>query len=625
MAFYNDELIQQLKAHADIALVIERFVPLKKSGVGRFVGKCPFHDDRSPSMSVNPQLGIYKCFACGAGGDVFKFLMEHEKIDFKAAVEWTAQETGFALPSLGEPEKKEITEERGLVRHLNELALNWFENQLSLHGPSLEYLAKRGITEETRREFQIGYAPEVPSGFISLAAKEGFSPREVVKAGLAIEKENGGVSDKFRGRLMIPIHNLSKTVVGFGGRIMTDNPRAPKYMNSPETILYSKSDILYGLNHSKNFIAAQESVVLVEGYFDLISLFQAGIKNVVAVSGTALTETHAKILSRYAKTAFLVFDSDDAGKRATMRSLEIILPHGMAPRILSLSRPNGEKIDPDNFIRESGADAFSNELEKASDWLTYLSSEKEIQNPEEKAAFVNHAKTLIASIRDEELKRQYLNLLAERFDTSRSLSQVRRSPPKRKQVPSTDAIPEIEKPIVPWETLSGVELRFVSLILKNEDLWKPASLFFNLDFVAQNLGFLESPLLESLLGDGLALYAENQSIDLKILHSNSTPITREILEALPEEIWTPANAQKEFVETLLALFKRQCDRFCGTLKQKDSDEATLLRLKIISFAKKQQKLLKESNLGNVDGASLFREILESRISLIEFYQQTLKD
>ena len=172
---------------------------------------------------------------------------------------------------------------------------------------------------------------------------------------------------------------------------------------------------------------------------------------------------------------------------------------------------------------------------------------------------------------------------------------------------------------------SGVELRFVSLILKNIDLWKPASLFFNLDFVAQNLGFLESPLLESLLGDGLALYAENQSIDLKTLHSNSTPIAREILEALPEEIWTPANAQKEFVETLLTLFKRQCDRFCNTLKQKDCDEATLLRLKIISFAKKQQKLLKESNLGNVDGASLFREILESRISLIEFYQQTLKD
>lgn len=620
MAFYNDDLIQQLKAHADIALIIERFVPLKKSGVGRFIGKCPFHDDRSPSMNVNPQLGIYKCFACGAGGDVFKFIMEHEKLDFKAAVEWVAQESGFSLPVLGEPEKTEITEERAFVRHLNELAANWFENQLSLNAPALEYLAKRGITEEIRHEFQIGYAPENPSDFISLAAKEGFSPRQVVKAGLAMEKENGGISDKFRGRLMIPIHNLSGTVVGFGGRIMKENTKAPKYMNSPETILYSKSDILFGLNHAKNFIAKEETVILVEGYFDLISLYQAGIKNVVAVSGTALTDSHAKILARYAKTAYLVFDGDAAGKKATMRSLEIILPHNIAPRIFSLSRPNGEKIDPDNFIREQGADAFLEEIKKASDWLHYLSIEKETESPEEKAAFVNHAKTLIAAIQDVELKRQYLNLLSERFHTSRSLANVRPVAPKKKPTEG-NLLPENNVPQVAWNTLSGVELRFVNLILKNADLWKPASRFFDLDFIAQNLPLLESPLLEELLGNGLALYAESQTIDLIKLHDSSNPPIPEILEGLPEEIWTGPNAQKEFLETLLILFKRKCDSFCNELKQKVTEESTLLRLEINLFSKAQQKLLKESNMGRIDGSFLFQKILENRNLLLEFHNR----
>jgi DNA primase len=619
MAFYNDDLIQQLKAHADIALIIERFVPLKKSGVGRFIGKCPFHDDRSPSMNVNPQLGIYKCFACGAGGDVFKFVMEHEKLDFKAAVEWVAQESGFSLPVLGEPEKAEITEEKEFVRHLNELAATWFENQLSLNAPALEYLAKRGITEETRQEFRIGYAPENPSDFISLAAKEGFSPRQVVKAGLAIEKENGGITDKFRGRLMIPIHNLSGTVVAFGGRIMKDIPRAPKYMNSPETILYSKSDILFGLNHAKNFIAKEDAVILVEGYFDLISLYQAGIKNVAAVSGTALTEMHAKILGRYAKTAFLVFDGDTAGKKATMRSLEILLPHNIAPRIFSLSRPNGEKIDPDNFVRENGASAFLNEIKQALDWLHYLSIEKETQSPEEKAVFVNHAKSLIAAIQDVELKEQYLNLLSERFNTSRSLSHVRPVAVKKKAVEELPAIDNT--PQVPWNIFSGVELRFVNLILRNNDLWKPASRFFSLDFIAQNLPLLESSLLEELLGDGLALYAEHQTIDLKILHSIANPPLPEILEGLPEEIWSPANAQKEFLETLLILFKRQCDRFCNELKQKENEESTMLRLEINAFSKKQQKLLRESNLGHINSSDLFHQILENRTLLLEFHHK----
>ena len=329
MPFYPNEVIQQLKAQADISLVIQQFIPLKKSGNGRFVGMCPFHDDHSPSMSVNPTLGIYKCFACGAGGDVFKFVQEHEKIDFNGAVEWVANFVGFPLPNFASKESAEVTEERAMVRKLNELACEWFEQQLALSPKALEYLAKRNISESTRREFHIGYAPDGREGFIGYAARNGFSPRDCVKAGLATEKKNGGIADKFRDRLMIAIQNQSGIVVAFGGRDLAPKQEGferPKYMNSPDTALYNKSDILFGLNHSRASIAKENAVIIVEGYFDLISLYQGGVTNVVAASGTALTETHASILSRYAKTAYLVFDGDAAGRKATLRSLEIVLP-----------------------------------------------------------------------------------------------------------------------------------------------------------------------------------------------------------------------------------------------------------------------------------------------------------
>jgi DNA primase len=241
MAFYSDEILQQLKAHADISVIIQRFVPLKKSGAGRYVGRCPFHDDHSPSMSVNPQLGIYKCFACGAAGDVFKFVMEHEKLDFKAAVEWVANDSGFALPALGAPEKQEVLEERAMVRTLNELACTWFEDNLRQSETAVTYLAGRGVNEETRRLFRIGYAPEGREGFLSFAARKGFSPKDLVTAGLAVERDTGGIADKFRGRLMFAIQNLTGAVVAFGGRILDPNSKAPKYLNSPDTTFTPKA------------------------------------------------------------------------------------------------------------------------------------------------------------------------------------------------------------------------------------------------------------------------------------------------------------------------------------------------------------------------------------------------
>lgn len=556
MAIYPDEIVQQLKAHADISQVIQRFIPLKRSGTGRFLGKCPFHDDRSPSMNVNPQMGIFKCFACGAGGDVFKFVMDHEKIDFKSAIELVAQETGFPLPSLeGQPDAAH-NEERALVKTLNELACNWFQGQLQQSQSSLEYLAKRGITDATRERFRFGYAPESREGFIAFAARQGFSPRQVVQAGLATERENGGISDKFRGRLMVPIQNLSGVVVGFGGRILDPQSQAPKYMNSPETALYTKSDILFGLNHSRHAIAKSESVVLVEGYFDLISLFQAGIENVVAASGTALTEQHSRILARYAKTAYLVFDGDAAGKKATRRSLEVLLPHSLAARVLLFGNSADLKVDPDSFIREKGPDAFRQLLGQAPDWLHWLATESPLNTTEERAVFVGQAKSLVAAILDPELREQYLRLLQERFSVSRNLYNA--TPIKvRKEKRVQAAVPEEEqappRPHVPWQSLHGAELRFVTLVIRHNSLWAAALRLFE---PAQ----LESGLLAELLDYAYGLYEETQNISLPILHSKLPPVLQELLEGLPDENWADANAQKEFFETLLLLQLRHAER-----------------------------------------------------------------
>lgn len=633
MPFYSNEIIQQLKAHADIAVVIENFLPLKRSGNGRFLGVCPFHNDRSPSMNVNPTIGIYKCFACGAGGDVFKFVQEHEKLDFKGAVEWVANFTGYALPKLGTPEDSEVTEERAMVRRLNELACEWFEQQLTLSEKALRYLSSRHITEETRKRFHIGYAPDGREGFISYAAKNGFSPLDCVKAGLAVEKENGGISDKFRDRLMIAIQNMSGIIVAFGGRDLSENNdpnfKRAKYMNSPESALYHKSDILFGLHHSRQSIAKENSVIIVEGYFDMISLFQGGVTNVVAASGTALTENHANILSRYAKTAYLVFDGDAAGQKATLRSLEIVLPKGIAPRVFALSRPDGTKIDPDNFVNEQGPDAFKQALTQAEDWLSYLSRQTDMQSPEARASFVTYTKSLVKSIADRELQNQYLKLISERFNTDRSLAQVKSikpayQAPKQRPVQQAAApeegevIPQLEQEAhITWSSIPPIEIRFANLLLRNPGLMDRAMEYFDMDWATSGIRMFESAVVEDFVNSSIALYAETGYHSPQLMYENFSPELRLFLEGLPDEKWQPPQDVVEFYQTLTILSTKLCDRQ-KKLIPLDSNDAVEIRMQMSKFT---QGMLILNNMYNAEkiGIDAFADqIIRSKAQLIKF-------
>ncbi|MBO7513589.1 MAG: DNA primase [Fibrobacter sp.] len=631
MAFYSNEIIQQLKAHADIALVIENFVPLKRSGNGRYLGVCPFHDDRSPSMNVNPSLGIYKCFACGAGGDVFKFVQEHEKMDFKGAVEWVANFTGFALPQLGAPEDSEKTEERAMVRRLNELACQWFEQQLALSPKALQYLASRHITDETRKLFHIGYAPEGREGFIGYAVKNGFSPLDCVKAGLAVEKENGGISDKFRDRLMIAIQNLSGVIVAFGGRDLSENKdfKRAKYMNSPESTLYHKSDILFGLHQSRQSIAKENAVIIVEGYFDMISLYQGGVTNVVAASGTALTETHASILARYANTAYLVFDGDAAGQKATLRSLEIVLPKGIAPRVFALSRPDGTKIDPDNFVNERGADAFRAALRDSEDWLSYLARQHDMQSPEERARFVTYTKSLVKSITDRELQNQYVKLIAERFNTSRSLAQVKslkpqKGPEERRPIAvnaapgAPEVIPQLEQAAsLDWASIPPMEIRFANLVLRNPTLMDRALEYFDMDWAASGVRMFESPVVEEFVNSAIALYAETGAVSPQLMYENVSPTLRLFLEGLPEEKWKTPQEIIEFYQTLTVFSTKLCDRQKHMIPL-TSNEAVETRMQMSKFTQGMQKLNALFNAEKITIDAFADQVVRSKTQLILF-------
>ena len=637
MPFYPDDVIQQLKSQADISLVIQQFLPLKRTGTNRYVGVCPFHDDHSPSMNVNPTAGYYKCFACGAGGDVFKFVQEYEKIDFNGAVEWVANFVGFDLPKFTSKENAEVTEERAMVRKLNELACEWFEQQLTLSPKALEYLAKRSVSEKTRKEFHIGYAPDGRENFIAYAAKNGFSPRDCVKAGLATEKQNGGISDKFRDRLMIAIQNQSGVVVAFGGRDLAPKQEGferPKYMNSPDTALYNKSEILFGLNHSRAAISKEDAVIIVEGYFALISLYQGGVQNVVAASGTALTEIHASILARYAKTAYLVFDGDAAGQKATMRSLEIVLPKGINPRIFALSRPDGTKIDPDNFVNEQGADAFREQLKNAEDWLSYLARKKDLSSIESRASFVTYVKSIVKSIQDSELRNQYVKLISERFNTTRSLEGIQSIKPQRAPkapAPQPQPSPELaeygemppapEPERVPWEILPPVEIRFANLLVSNPTLIDRACEYFDVELAASGIQFFESSLIEEFVNTIIAIYSETGYFSPRVLYEQLSPLLKQFMEKLPEESWTPPKEIIELYESLMVLTFRLCDRFRKTIAL-DTPEGVQKRMDLNKFMQNMEKLDRQYKEGRLSIDTLADQVISSKKALIPILAAT---
>ena len=356
MARIPEEIIDRIRSTADIVDVVSEHVQLKQRGRNYF-GLCPFHSENTPSFSVNPELQIFRCFGCGAGGNVFTFLQDIDQVSFVEAVSFLAERTGIPLPTNGDGRENELADQ---LYRVSELARKYFHHMLrqDVGLTALNYLHDRGLTDETIDRFGLGYAPGGWTDFLEVAGKRGFEPTLLEKAGLALPSRKGsGYYDRFRNRVIFPIANLSDRTIAFGARAL-DPDDEPKYLNSPETPIYHKSSILYGLSAARDAIRKRDRAIVVEGYMDVLSLVQRGIENVIASSGTALTDEHCRALTRYTRSVVLLFDGDDAGSAASMRGIEVLIAAGVDASVVSL--PTGS--DPDSFARDKGGPALEAEI-----------------------------------------------------------------------------------------------------------------------------------------------------------------------------------------------------------------------------------------------------------------------
>jgi DNA primase len=412
---YEQHFIDELKNRADLVRIIEPYAPLKKKGAN-WMGCCPFHQEKTPSFSVNPSKGFYKCFGCGKGGSAFNFVMEIEGLNFPEAIKRIAEISGIPLPEPIEDkkyeqskkrreEKKEIADQ---VIELNKYALDFWENNLqerNAHAKAArEYLEKREISVETQKAFHIGFAPDSWDAMMSLLKEKGADEKLIEASGLvSINEEKKRVYDRFRGRIMFPVLDVKGNPVAFGARILAQGE--PKYLNSPETPAYIKGEHLYGLFQSKEDIRQKKFAILVEGYLDLIALYQYGIKNTAASLGTAFTPEQSKLLSRFAKRVVINYDGDKAGVKAARRAIETLIKEDFETKVLVL--PDGQ--DPDDFLRANGTESYNNLRGHAFPFLQFvlenLGRERNLSSPKEKAEAIEDLMPVLSAIKNPIQKR----------------------------------------------------------------------------------------------------------------------------------------------------------------------------------------------------------------------------
>ena len=351
--------IEKILDAANIVDVVSEFVTLRRRGVN-YVGLCPFHNEKTPSFYVSPSKGICKCFSCGKGGNVIHFLMEHEQMSYWDAAKWLARKYGipYSERELTDSEKA-LQNERESMFITNQFALDFFKDTLlntdKGRAIGLAYFRKRGFRDDILDKFFLGYCPDEPDALARAALAKGFTKENLIKTGLCYERENDGqLRDRFHGRVIFPVHSISGKVVAFGGRIMSSDAKVAKYVNSPESIIYSKSRELYGLYQAKQAIVRKDRCFLVEGYADVISMYQSGVENVVASSGTSLTPGQIRLIHRFTNNITVLYDGDKAGIKASLRGIDMLLAEGMNVKVLLL--PDGE--DPDSFAQGRGATAF---------------------------------------------------------------------------------------------------------------------------------------------------------------------------------------------------------------------------------------------------------------------------
>jgi DNA primase len=542
---FPPSFIDDLKSHADIVQVVQERVPLRRAGTS-WKGLCPFHGEKTPSFIVHGDQGYFKCFGCGVGGDVIKFVELYEKLSFPEAVRQLASRFGLPVPEAEDSKQDaEANRDREALLKIHEVAADWFREQLAsaAGAAARRLLSDRGITSEMIARQGIGYAPSAREALKNHLTKAGFPAAVLARSGLVVQRDSGTVIDRFRTRLMIPIHRDNGAIIAFGGRAM-EAGQQPKYLNSPETPIYVKGRTLYGLHLSKSAISRTKHAVMVEGYFDWAQAYQAGITNVVASSGTALTPAQVRLLKRFASKVVLSFDPDAAGQGAAARSSELLVAEGFQVNVAML--PPGD--DPDNFIRKHGGPAYQEKLRVSTPYLEYLldrtAVEHDFNRDDSRREFLGKMLTIAARIPDAAARDQFADRLAHK---ARITEEVVRAEIRKAAVQKQTTVEERRIPVL--TQLKTAEKGLIWALLH-----QPAECLDVLsDLDEQDLMGLAS---EQIL---------RQARSLQDLPPESLPAT--LIERLTRgeaqlvsELGRPASAPAQAADCVIALKRRRFDR-----------------------------------------------------------------
>lgn len=571
-----------VKNQGDIVRVVSDYVTLKKRG-SAYVACCPFHSEKTPSFNVNPNRGLFHCFGCGVGGSIFDFVMRIEGCGFPEAVRVVAEKSGIPIPVVEETEDHQKKErDRDSILRLNEWAAEYFQRELNeseAGAAARDYIQARGIKDETAKLFRLGYAPDSWDALSNHLKEKGASIDEIHGSGLIVPKDTGGFYDRFRGRVIFPIADAQGRVIAFGGRVMGEGE--PKYLNSPETTVYTKGHNLFGLAHAKTEIRNLGFAILVEGYLDCIIPFQEGVRNIVASLGTALADTQARLLRRYMDKPQVVvnFDPDSAGQAATMRSIDILWVEGFKVNVLKM--PTAE--DPDEFVRTHGGEEFRALLKKTKPFLDYIIqtivSQHDISRSSGKQEALNAILPHLNKLRFREERfdqaAQIANILG--IDDRLIINEIKKAAARRQ--PTIDL-----KRFLDPERVTEAERQLLELMLANEEVRRAMiSALTEDDYLELATGAIFAAVIE-IENQGLELHFEN------LLSRVPTEAEQALLPALLMSDLSWAGGDdfdtlfKKATEALSSLRRRQLERLLETIQieigqaERDSDQERVLQL-----------------------------------------------
>lgn len=579
---FDDTIKEQIRARIDIVDLVSRHVRLKQSG-RNFKGLCPFHKEKTPSFMVNPDRSSFHCFGCGKGGDIFTFVQEVEHVEFKEALHMLAEEAGVQLqnehavpeqdasmgPAVGKPE---------LLR-IHRIALQFYYRQIKPNPQAITYFKSRGLTPEIIKEFGLGYAPPGWSNLLEHCHNQGIDATAMEACGLALRKSaDSSPYDRFRERIMFTLFDIGGRPVGFAGRALEKDAK-PKYLNSPETLIYQKSRTLYGLHKSRKAIHEQDRIIIVEGYMDYLSLYQAGICNVAATSGTALTSDHGQIIRRFTRHVSLVFDGDKAGITAAQRAVYSLASHNLDVRVLIL--PAEE--DPDSFIGKYGPDAFLKLLEKCVDGLEFvlerLRGQVGTDTPQGVSQILDQAVPYLQALTDEIVLVHSVRIVARELgvDEKIVLSRLGRRRPRGSQEQNGP------KPVLKFDVAAyagTLEGNFMRILLSSPKLVEQARSFVGPETFT-------SAMSKNIYSTITRAYDSDPGLE-HVLDSIEDPLTKAAISGLLMQDGPIEQAQEDLTHSLVALqkqFLKNQQRECTERLRKVSPEDKTLKAKLLKHYK----------------------------------------